>query len=410
MSDGRFRSLPPPLRWFFLATVVNMAGSGALFGFQLIYFHEIRGISLGRAGIAMAAHTVAALIATPIGGSLSDHFGPRRTLAIGCAISVAAAASFGYVSNFSSALAASALLGVGNGLWYPSQHALLALIVTPAERPTVSALQRLALNLGAALGGMVGGFVVASGTLNSFRVLFGFNVATYLLFAIVLPFMPTGRAEALETPGGAVVASTRPTVADVLGDRFFVRLLITDLAVALGFGFLWAFTPVYAAALGISNAVIGVVFAIGALSVVITQIPTLRWVVGRRRMNWLVTMNLAFAVAFTLMTITSHVTVGAAIALIAVAQFIGGFGESILGAVRHPLTSDLAPDPLMGRYHGLATVIFQLGMGSALAIGGVVMDRSIDAVWFVPLAASLAGAASVWRIRHRIPRHLVLSA
>lgn len=405
MATGRFRSLPPAVRWYCLATVVNMAGSAALFGFVLIYFHEVRGISLGHAGIAVSAQTIAVLALTPIGGSLSDRLGPRRTLAIGCAVSIVAGASFGYVTSFASALAASALLGVGNGLWYPSQHALLALIVTPAERPAVSAFQRLALNLGAALGGVVGGLVVANSSLASFRVLFALNVVTYLVFAVVLPFMPTGRvAHTADT------TTAKATIADVLRDRFFVRLLVTDLAVALGFGFLWAFTPVYASALGVSNAVIGVVFAFGALSVVLTQIPTLRWVSGRRRMNWLVIMNLSFVVAFALMILTPHVTLAAAIVLIVIAQSVGGFGESILGAVRQPLTSDLAPDSLMGRYHGLATMVFQIGMGLALAIGGPVMDYSIDVVWYVPLAVSALGAASVWQIRHRIPQHLVVSS
>ena len=72
------------------------------------------------------------------------------------------------------------LLGVGNALWFPSQQALLALIVTPEERPAVSAYTRASLNLGAALGGVIGGFLVHANTLGAFRWLFAVNVATYV--------------------------------------------------------------------------------------------------------------------------------------------------------------------------------------------------------------------------------------
>ena len=70
----------------------------------------------------------------------------------------------------------------------------------------------------------------------------------------------------------------------MLADEFFVRLLATDIAIGLGFGFLFAFMPAYASSLGIDKTTIGVLFTFGAASVVLTQIPTLRWVRGRPRM------------------------------------------------------------------------------------------------------------------------------
>lgn len=54
VSTPGFRSFSPALQRFFVATVINMVGSAALFGFVLIYFHEIRHIPLDRAGFAVA--------------------------------------------------------------------------------------------------------------------------------------------------------------------------------------------------------------------------------------------------------------------------------------------------------------------------------------------------------------------
>ncbi len=404
MSSPGFRSFSPALKRFFAATVINMIGSAALFGFVLIYFHEVRGIPLDRAGFAVGAMSFMMVICTPIAGFLSDRLGARLVLTIGCLVSIAAASLYAVVTTFAAAVAVSMLLGIGNALWFPAQSALLAIIVQPHERPAVSAFSRASLNLGAALGGVLGGFLVQSESLRAFQWLFAVNVATYLVFLAVLPGMPSGKVHS------TVPHSERPGFGEVLRDGFFVRLLVTDVAVALGFGFLFAFMPVYASQLGIDKATIGILFTFGAVSVVATQIPTLHWVSGRRRMNSLAVMNLWFVAAFAVMVTTPHIAVGLAIAAIAVAQVLGGFGEAVLGAVRQPLTSDLAPPQLVGRYFGLATMVFQGCMGMANTVGGIVMAHSLSAVWLIPLVASIGGVVGSLALRHRIPAHVAVSA
>jgi MFS family permease len=404
VSTPGFRSFSPALQRFFAATVVNMVGSAALFGFVLIYFNEVRGIPLDRAGFAVGAMSFTMVICTPFAGSLSDRFGARRILTAGCLVSIVAGSLYAVVGSFAAAFGVSVLLGVGNALWFPAQSALLSIIVQPHERPAVSAFSRAALNLGAALGGVLGGFLVHSGSLSSFRWLFAVNVMTYLVFLAVLPGMPTGRVvhddAHIEPPG----------FGEVLRDRFFVRLLVTDVSIALGFGFLFAFMPAYASRLGIDKSTIGILFMFGAASVVLTQIPTLRWVRGRRRMHSLALMNVWFAVAFGLMVLTPHTTVAVAIVAIGVAQILGGFGEAVLGAVRQPLTSDLAPPQLVGRYFGLSTMVFQGCMGLSNTVGGIVMDRSLTAVYLIPLVASVGGVLGSLALHKRIPAHIAVSA
>jgi hypothetical protein len=220
----------------------------------------------------------------------------------------------------------------------------------------------------------------------------------------VLPGLPSGRV-AIVSPLGK-----RPGFAELFHDRFYVQLLVTDISVALAFGFLFAFMPAYASSLGIGKATIGILFMIGAASVVFTQIPTLRWVRGRSRMNSLAIMNLWFVAAFSLMVFTPHISVALAIVAIAGAQVLGGFGEAVLGAVRQPLTSDLAPPELVGRYFGLFTMVFQGSMGLANTIGGLVMQRSLSVVYVVPLLVSCGGVLGTLALRERIPAHIAVSA
>jgi MFS family permease len=87
--------------------------------------------------------------------------------------------------------------------------------------------------------------------------------------------------------------------------------------------------------------------------------------------------------AFAITSMSVGVSRWTAIALIAGGQLLGGVGEALLGAIRQPLTSDLAPLPLVGRYFGLAAMVFQGGMGTANAVGGALMDRSLRGIWLV---------------------------
>jgi MFS family permease len=386
-----------------VATIVNLMGSSALFSFEMIYFHEVRGISLGQAGLAIAATSLVVVAFTPVSGWLSDRFGPRLMLVVGCVVSIVAGSCYILVTTFTGAVLVSALLGLGNALWWPSQQALMSLIVQPHERPALSAFHRAALNLGAALGGVIGGLMVSSGSLSSFRWLFAFNVLSYLVFLTVVPGLPSGLVER------APRRQDRPGFRLVLSDRFFVRLLGTDIAIALSFGFLFSVMPAYASQLGIGNATIGLLFMFGAAAVVITQIPTLRWVSGRRRMRMLTLMNLWFVAAFVLMVATPYLAVGLAVVVIAVGQVLGGCGEALLGAVRQPLTADLAPPEVVGRYFGLAAMVFQGSMGAANAMGGALMQHSLRAVWLLPLAAALCGAIATMRLGRRVPTHVAFS-
>ena len=403
MSPPGFRSFSPGLKWFMAATVVNMIGSAALYGFVLIYFHEVRHIPLGQAGLASGAMSFTMVLLTPVAGFLSDHLGARLVLAMGCLVSVVAAVAYAFVESFPAAVAVSVLLGVGNALWFPAQAALLSLIAAPGQRPAVMGWQRASMNVGAALGGVVGGFLLRDTTVHAYYALFALNAGTYVLFLGVLPFLPHGSVPKEDR------AAKGEGFAVVLRDRFFVRLLATDLSIALGFGFLWAVTPAYASNIGIDKLTIGILFTVGSTGVALSQIPTMRWVRGGKRMNWLIGMNAWFVAAFAVMMITPHVGAGVAVGCIVVAQLCGGFGEAVLGAVRTPLTSDLAPPELVGRYFGLATMVFQVCTGLSYTLGGVVMQHSLSAVWAIPLLASVAGVGGLYVLRRQIPDHAAVS-
>ena len=82
---------------------------------------------------------------------------------------------------------ASAVTGIGNGFFWPAQSTLLAGLTTRAQRSATFAMQRVVMNLGIGLGGVVGGFIAS----ESFQALFVLDALTFVAYAAVLTvFVP----------------------------------------------------------------------------------------------------------------------------------------------------------------------------------------------------------------------------
>ena len=74
------RSLNPQLPrdvWILQAGgLVNMFGNGVIGPFLIIYLHNVRGLSLGVAGLVVATGSLAAFASGFVGGALADRLGP----------------------------------------------------------------------------------------------------------------------------------------------------------------------------------------------------------------------------------------------------------------------------------------------------------------------------------------------
>ena len=200
--------------------LVNAFGNGVVLPFPH-YLHDVRGIPFGLAGSAAAVQSVAALASGFLGGTLSDRVGPKRVLLGALVVMTVAFALMPTIRTAPEAFAIYSLWGIGSGSFWPSQSAMLAGLTPAAKRAPAFALQRLAMNVGVALGGVVAGSIAVVGDPGSFTVLFVIDCATFLGYFCVLTRV---RAPELhyERAGGSWSA--------VLHDRVFTRFTLLNAA------------------------------------------------------------------------------------------------------------------------------------------------------------------------------------
>src|SRR5262249_12981699 len=163
-----------------------MFGNGVVVPFLVIYLHNVRGVSLGLAGSIAATNALAALVSGPAAGALADRVGPRRTLVGSLVVMAVAFALFPLIHNAWHAFALHALAGLGSGAFGRSQGALLSGLTPPTRRAAAFAQQRVTMNLGIGLGGLVGGLIATTSNPSSFTVLFLIDTVTFVVFAVVL--------------------------------------------------------------------------------------------------------------------------------------------------------------------------------------------------------------------------------
>ena len=402
----QYRSLTGGAKRFLVATLVNMIGNGMLFAFLFIYLNEVRGFSGAWTGAIMTAGSVTGLVVMSLGGWLTDHVGPKKAVLLAIALAVVVFGLYTYATTIPLAFAISIMGGFSQGLTYPAQHAFTSVIVDVRHRPLVSSWLRIFLNIGAAVGATAAGFVVKVDDPGSFSRMFLFNVATYVVyFLIVATVHPVTAIEPHATSGGGSHGYRR-----VLADPFYVRLLPIDLAVGTMFGMAFMVMPTtFMSRLGASERVVGLVVMSGAIAVIATQIGVARLVRGRARMRALAVMCGLFVAAFVFGFAAVGRPLNTALACVVVAQVLGGIGEAFLGPTRAPLTADLAPPELMGRYFGLQSMMLQGGLGLAAAIGGAGLDISLRGTW---AAGAVVAAVATWwcvMLDRRIPAAVRLS-
>jgi predicted MFS family arabinose efflux permease len=382
--------------------VVNSLGNGMAFPFIVIYLHNVRGISFADAGFSLAAGAVAALVAGLGAGSLVDRIGGRNTLLLGLLQQSAAFALFPLIREPWHAVALLALEGAGTACFWPGQSTLLTRLAPPEDRHSAFSLQRIAMNLGLGLGGLVGGLIAATSDPRSFTELFVLDACTFFVYAAVLSTVrEPGRAasEGDEESGG---------YRTVLRDRNFLGLLALNvLFVAVGyevFALLAPFAKNYA---GVSERWVGLIWLANTLAVVFLQLPVSKLLEGRRRMLALAGMNAIWAVAVLIVLAAGDLLSGTSAAVVLLgAGVVFGIGQTLQAPTQPPLVADLAPDRLRGRYFALGSMSWSVGGVLGPAVGGPLLGWHPLAVWPTAAAVCVVSIVGCLLLERNLPERV----
>jgi MFS family permease len=403
LISGWRTGLSRPVLILQAGNALNYFGYGLIVPFEIIYLHHIRGFSTSTAGLVLAATMGMAASVTPPTGALTDRYSAKAIVVAGSLASAVGYAGFAFVERPWQAFACSILGGAGLGAAGTANRTLVVRLVTPEQRPAAFALNRVGGNFGIGAGATIAGFIVAAAPqLSSFQILYFVDAVTFAGFAlIVLAAVPSPPA----VSAAATVASGTGFRA-VARDRLFLTVIAANIVlVVVGHTFFSnILSPFAAAHTTVGPAAIGIIFLVNTSFIVIAQIPAVRVVSRMRRTLGFAATSALFAVALlaVLPATLIHSELAAA-SLLAGVAIVFAIAEVVHILVLGPLVADMAPAHLLGRYLSLYSLTFTLSLAIGPAIGGLLLQRAPDAIWWGgALAAVLAGAVLL-RLGDRIP-------
>jgi MFS family permease len=399
---GRFDPQLPRDVWLLqIGGVVNSFGNGVVLPFLVIYFHDVRGFGLGTAGLAIAVASAAQLTAGIAVGPIIDRIGPRPTLAAGLVLQAVGYGLLPLVREPWQAFALMVVEGAGSACFWPSQSTLVSGLTPDARRHAAFAQQRLTMNLGIGLGGLVGGLIAHVRDPHTFTVLFTLDALTFLAYVLVLGLVRAPVRQHDETAAPASYAA-------VIRHKPFVGLWTLNFLFVMAGYSLFNLLPQFARDQSqVGEREIGLIFAVNTAVIVAWQLPLSHWIEGRRRMRALALMPLMWAVAWLLVDVTgAWLDATAAFAAFAVAAGLLGAGECFHGPAHQALVADIGPPHLRGRYFAVHSLSWGLAGTVGPAVGGFILAAAPFALWPAAAAVCILSALGALALERLIPPRL----
>jgi MFS family permease len=378
-------------------------GSGLTLPFLFLYLSRVRGLDVELVGLAMALLAGVAFMGNPLAGRTSDRIGARRTLVGGLVVAAAGAVAVALVRETWQAFGASALLGFGASVVWPSQDALLAAMSGREQRTGAFSMRYATMNAGLGLGSVCGALLADLSSAGRMELLFVAEAALLLAYAGIAANLANVRPEQDVLGGDRGAGGYRP----VLADRALRRVLVlVAVLFAIGYGQYNAAFPAFAVgAGGLGLSALGVAFAANTFAIVIAQIPVLRLLAGWRRSRALALVGVTWAAAWAVALAAGTLGGGVAGAVgFAAAMVLFGLGETVLATALGPLVNDLAPDQLRGRYNGASALACTTGFMLGPALAGLALGAGLDHALMVSLAVGcLLAALGALRLERWLP-------
>jgi MFS family permease len=373
-----FSGLPRTAWTIFAGTVVNRLGY-VVTPF-LVFYLGSRGIATAQVPFILGALGIGNLIGPMLGGFLADRAGRRPTMVLGLIGTAAAQGLLFAAPNLLTLALAAALLSAAGSTVGPAASAMMSDAVPAESQRAAFSLIHWAMNIGAAIAGVLGGFLATRG----YWLLFTVDAATSLAYALITVIrLPVGRAASPTTQtvrsGYGVVF--RDPLMRVLLPLFGVGMLI--------YSFTEVCLPLAIRDDGLSATTLGLMATINAILVVTLQPVATQVLSGFRPIPVFVSASLLVAAGVAL-TGLAHSGWSYAVTVV-----IWSIGEAMVGGIPASIVADLAPHHARGRYQGSFQWTFGVARFAALSVGAGIYATAGPAVvwWFSAIGGSAAAFA-----------------
>jgi MFS family permease len=331
-----------PVAWgVIIGTFLSRTGFFMTIPFLGIYLGKVKGIDPATVGAILAVSLFVGTLGSFVGGALSDRLGRYQVMISSMAAWSLVFAGFAFADATWLFFLLSALNGLFRSFFEPTARALLA-DVTPAERRSdVFNARYFAINIGGAIGPLVGlklG-VGGSSTLLPFLV----SAGIYAIYAMLLVFFMIIFKQGLQEKSSSV--SMNQMLKIVFTDKIFLYFLLGNVFVAGAYSHLDTTLSQYIGHNRVDT--YSFLFVINTLSVLVFQYPLAKLMKRFSSLTALKAGCLLFGLGLFGFGIFDKIY------LLALSMVVFTIGEILCFVIGDVLIGEIAPEHLRGAYYGL---------------------------------------------------------
>jgi MFS family permease len=382
------------LRILIAAYALSCVGTGLIFPFTAIYLIDVRHLGAGAAGLFFGVVAATAFAWAPVAGRLVDTYRPARISAAGVLLQAIGYALLATVHNVPVMLVCAALIGLGNGSFYPGFTPVINSLLAPEQRKRGFSARYLAMNLGLGTGAAIAGPLIGLfDSARAYAVLYVADGLTFLPFAAGLFLLGRSAVRAPADSGGAPA-----TYRTLLRHRPLLVLLVTQtLLVLFGYSQMDTAVPlVMTRHLGLAATVVGLVIAVNTIAVVVLQVPLTRLLERLPTATVLGLGPFIWAAAAGLGLIAGFVPTGARIALLLGYAVVFAVGEACYAMAYQTLLTEITPEEALGRGSAMSSLSWNIGAMGGPALGILVVSLSAGpALYWILYGAVLIGTGAL---------------
>jgi MFS family permease len=397
------RIIPPagPARALAAAQLTDSIGLGGYLVCSALYFTRVVGLSPTQVGFGLTVGWAVAFVAAVPLGHLADRRGPRGVAIVLALCTAAALLLFLFVHSFVPFVLAACVYSSAISGLTAARQALLAGLVTAADRTRVRAALAAAINGGIAIGAGLGGLALQIDTGAAYLTVFAVDAVSLVVSGLVLLRVPSVAA----VPAGA---KGEPRLA-VLRDRPYALVALLNMVLQLHIPMITLAIPLWVVER--TNApgwTVSALLVLNTVSIVLCQVSVANRVTGLDA----AVRFMRFAGGTLLVACAVFATSGfgaptwLAVGILLAAGGLQAGAEMMQASGSWEISFGLAPEGRHGQYQGF----FGSGFTVARMLGPLLVTTLVlgwgTAGWLVLgavfVAASVAmGPAVRWAVRTR---------
>ncbi|MDZ7371070.1 MAG: MFS transporter [candidate division KSB1 bacterium] len=360
-----FSGLPAQVRHLSIALFINRAGSMVVM-YLALYLTKQIGLTPAGAGKILSIYGMGSLAGTMLGGYLSDSIGPKQVQLFSLFSTAFLFVLLSIISNVYGIAVTAFFLAAAADAFRPANNAAAAQAAPPEIRARAFALNRLAINLGFAIGPTIGGLLARI----NYHYLFYIDGLSSALAGFYLAFF---------TPSYRSKTSRRAQSRSVHLDGILFGMLALLFFIGLVFFQLFSTWPLYLRnQIGLVENQIGVLMGLNGLMIALCELPLVLHLEKLHPLPIIAYGSLMICLGFAL-TPVFHSPLWLCFTVL-----LWTLGEMLTMSLSAAFIANRAPDERRGGAMGLYSFTFSLSMIFAPLIGGRIYEKySSTALWAI---------------------------